>query len=259
MTALFTQVINLDSSTERLASATRALAAEGIAFTRLSAIDGRDKPAEAFAQYDPAVAVRRFGRVLRGGEIACFLSHLAALAAFHDSGAEFGLVFEDDLTARPGAGAALSALIDRAATGDLGGAWDVANLGEPARKFFTPLTSAVVGSLPGGAVPGRAHYFPMRATALLWTRDGAARFLDETPTVAMPYDHQVRLWATARGTGLGLDRALFPHSGADSDIDAGGRRATTDRGLRYLVLKHFRGARNRARAKAHQTAYRKSQ
>lgn len=53
-------------------------------------------PAEPLA-YDEGLAVRRFGRPLKPGEIGCYASHFAVWQAFLDSPATQLIVFEDDV------------------------------------------------------------------------------------------------------------------------------------------------------------------
>ena len=89
-------VINLDRSTARMAHMTRQLDALGIAFQRLSAIDGRGIDPDATPLFSRPHYERRHGKVPTPCEIGCFLSHIAAMRRFLESDAAFCLVLEDD-------------------------------------------------------------------------------------------------------------------------------------------------------------------
>ena len=90
-------LINLDSSTDRLATASAQLAKAGIQFERVPAYDGRGKNLVEFPEYLARRTHRAIGRDLVGGEIGCYLSHLAVLERFITSGSENCVVLEDDL------------------------------------------------------------------------------------------------------------------------------------------------------------------
>lgn len=240
---LLTQVINLDGSTARMASAAAALDAAGIAFVRLPAFDGRgmtDLPL-----YDRVAALRRFGRELTGGEVGCFLSHLDGARRFLATGARFGLVLEDDLGCGPDAGARLAALLDRVADDRRVGPWQVANLGAPSRHHVTDLGQGLV----------RAHYFPVTTTAILWTCEGARAFTGAVQRIDMPVDHWLRHWATRNDCGLALTTPLFPAAGLPSEIDRPGKRRSTGRGLIYLLRRQRLIWLSRYRAWRHRRAF----
>ena len=234
---LETFVINLDGSDGRLADATAVLGAAGISFQRLAAFDGRGKRAQDLPLYDEGRALGVFGRVLTGGEVGCFLSHIDGARRFLASGADYGLVLEDDLAVVPGAAGVLAGLVDRLAAGVARTPWHVVNLGQGARGWFTPL-----GDMGRGHQVVRAHYFPVTTTALLWNRDGAAAFVRDAGAVTMPVDHWLRVWATKAGTGLALNPPIFPAKGAESEIDAAGSRGAKRRGWRYFWAKQLRQA-----------------
>jgi glycosyl transferase family 25 len=237
---LTAQVINLDGSDARWASATAELTAAGIPFTRLPAFDGRGR--SDLPLYDPAAALRRFGRHLTGGEVGCFLSHLDGARRFLATDAALGLVLEDDLACAPDAGQRLTALTRRLA--DMPGWW-VANLGEPVRRF---------GSDLGGGLL-RAHYFPVTTTAILWTRPGATAFVKDATRIDMPVDHWLRWWMGVHDRGLGLADPIFRVSGAASEIDAATHRRAAPRGLRYGLSKQRRLWTNKLRAMAHRQRF----
>ena len=102
-------VIAFASDKMRRDRMTRRLDALGLAFSFIDAIDGRALPeAERLAKEDPARA-DWIGHHLRPGALGCLLSHRQAWQALLDSGAELGLVLEDDAVLD----AALPAVLDR--------------------------------------------------------------------------------------------------------------------------------------------------
>ena len=100
--SVFLQVINLDRSPDRLNWMTTALGQQGIVFTRLAAVDGKDRRPEDLGDYDPARSRKLFGRELLNGEVGCFQSHLNAAQAFLDGPDDIGLVLEDDVNVPDG-------------------------------------------------------------------------------------------------------------------------------------------------------------
>ncbi len=79
---LITFLTNLDGSDDRLNSARAQLDQQGIAFTRVSAFDGRGLNLTEVRDYDEAHAVRYMGRKLKGGELGCYYSHLDCARRF---------------------------------------------------------------------------------------------------------------------------------------------------------------------------------
>lgn len=109
-------VIAFASDKMRRDQMTRRLAALGLDFSFIDAIDGRamtDRQRQAAE--DPA-RPDWIGHHLRPGALGCLLSHRKAWQALLDSGAELGLVIEDDAVldaALPGLLARLSQLAGR--------------------------------------------------------------------------------------------------------------------------------------------------
>ena len=82
MDGLHTWVINLDRDVERLARITQQLAPTGLAWTRLSAVYGRELPAAEQARLLDRDAYRRkHGMEPALGELGCYLSHVAVYRA----------------------------------------------------------------------------------------------------------------------------------------------------------------------------------
>lgn len=255
MNRLDVQLINLDGSDARLTRATAALQAAGIPFRRLPAFDGRGKRPEDLPLYDPAAAMRSFGRKMTGGEIGCFLSHLEAARQFLQTGADYGLVLEDDLSiATPDAGTVLTGLLDALPEVSADKVWHVANLGRAA-----PEVSSRLGPVAPGHLLVRAHLFPVTTTAILWSREGAASFVHDVQRIDMPVDQWLRCWASAADTGLAVNPALFGTSGAESEIDASvSRSKSVRRGPRYAIARKLWLWRNTRLARRHQAAFAKA-
>lgn len=236
-----TYLINLDRNPERLVQAQAALAQLGVVATRVAAVDGRALDLAAVPGYRAEDARAVMGRDLSAGEIGCYLSHLICAQRIAEGPAPYALVLEDDVALRPDSAPDLAALI--AALPDLP-AFDLINLGRPATKFARGLRV-----LPSGRVLGRAYYFPVTTSALLWSRAGAARFVAAHRLVA-PVDVALQAWLSGSGRGMALRPALLGVSGAQSQIDAprADRKAQTGRAANYTALRLRRQGRNYARA-----------
>ena len=96
--------------------------------------------------------------------------------------------------------------------------WEIANLGAHRDKIVTP-----VASIAGHGIR-RAHYFPMLATAILWTRPAAATFVDAAHRIACPSDNHYRHWQTRTDGGLSIWPPLIRAGDHASDIDSGSKR-----------------------------------
>ena len=216
MTDLAVFLINLDDAPSRLKAAQVALSVQNTQFERVPGVDGRAFDPATIPGYDADGARRYFGRDLNGGEIGAFQSHLRALERFVASGAAYGLILEDDIDPDAGAMDFVRAIIDWQ-RGRYAQDWYVANLGAKRQKITTDVAVFERGGTE--AVLRRAHYFPMLATALLWTRQGAQAFLDHHTAIDCPWDNALRRWLTANDTGLVVSPCLFGTTGASSQID----------------------------------------
>jgi glycosyl transferase family 25 len=116
---LATYVINLDRSPERLSTISARLAALGIKFTRIPAVDAqRLTPAQSSA-LDEETYKLKHGKTPLLGELGCYLSHVETINAFIESGAEFALILEDDTTPTESLIPALQGLIAHADRWDM--------------------------------------------------------------------------------------------------------------------------------------------
>jgi glycosyl transferase family 25 len=226
-------LINLDRSQDRLAAAKSQLDEVGLTFERMPAFDGRQMVLDwRFPDYDEKAAMAHMGRSLRSGEIACYLSHLACARKLVESGAPFGVVLEDDMRLVPGAAQLLRDLIAWAQN-EGGEKWDLINLSANKHKIYTPVRAfAAAGRCH---MLTRAHYFPMMAAGLLWSRTGARAFIDRHDQVFMPVDNYFRHWLTRADRGLAVWPAIVETTGAETEIFTGKRSAEGRRPLYGLI------------------------
>lgn len=248
-------LINLDDSPARLAAAQGNCTAHGVEFTRVSGYNGRKLDPLSVPEYDSAAALNYMGRDLNGGEIGCYFSHIRALEAFLETGAPYGLVLEDDMLPNEHAFALTQSLIDWQAKRGAPD-WHVANVGADRMKIMSavaPLRHAEVET-----TIFRGHYFPMLATALLWTREGAQDFVNSYLPLDCPLDNATRRWLTATDMGLTLSPPLFTTTGAASDIDTShtaAKRGTEGRTRGYGWLKAKRMYGDKFRALRHKIRF----
>lgn len=229
-------LINLDGSDDRLRSAKRQLDDARIPFERVPAFDGRALRVEEFPEYDAAGAMAYMGRPLRGGEIGCYLSHLDCARRFLESGAPCGLVFEDDMQLNPGFAEGLRIVLDWL---DEHRNWDLVNLGSPQHKIYTPIIEFSAAGRRYDLT--RAHYFPMTATALIWSRQGAESFVQTHDRITRGVDNHFRHWLTRSDRGLSVWPPLVTTTGAESVIEGGsGKRSAQGRHPLYGLIKQRR-------------------
>ena len=221
MTAHLTLIVNLETSPDRMASATAEMLAQGLAFERFEAFDGRPHPLESYDQYDAKAAYFQMGRELNGGEIGCYLSHRKALAHFLQTGAETCLVLEDDLMFLPGARPVLDWLVATLAQDDR---WDLVNLGKAAGRC----ARQELVMEDGGRRLMRSYFWPSTCTAVLWSRKGAADFLAASAVITAPIDLFTRRWVAYTNRGFALDRPIIINSGAESVLDAADSHLSRD-------------------------------
>lgn len=224
---VLTQVINLDGSADRLAAISGQLAAASLEFSRFAAVDARARDLAEFPDYDSIGARFVLARPMTGGEVGCYQSHLECARNFLATGCRFGLVLEDDALVTPDSVKRLAECLECL---DLLPSWDIVNLGHAPKRFYH--------IVEGGSTAGlcRAYYFPITTTALLWSREGARRFVRDHGRMSVPVDIELRNMVGATGRGLAMRPALFPPSNNVSTIDVGVRiRADKNRTLGYRL------------------------
>ena len=90
-------LINLDRSPDRLRASARQLDDLGLSWSRVSAFDGQVADPALWSGINRGRFESNVGRPITASEIALHLSHGAAMRAFEQSSARFGVIFEDDL------------------------------------------------------------------------------------------------------------------------------------------------------------------
>ncbi len=181
MSRLQTWVINLDRAPERLARIASQMDRLGLPFTRLPAVDARALTESQRGALDEAAYRRKHGMTPVLGELGCYLSHVRAMELFLASGAEFGLVLEDDVLLKDSLPAVLQGLMHQA------GRWDVAKLS--AVHSGTPVPYAEVA--PGHQLAvmlsrctGASAYLVNRRAAMAYLRQPGGLL-----PMSLPYDH----------------------------------------------------------------------
>lgn len=87
-------VINLDRAPERMRRMEDALRLFSVAFERVSAVDGKTLPVEAFEQ---AIDLEPGVDCPIPAQVGCFLSHRSVWEKIATGNADYGLVLEDDI------------------------------------------------------------------------------------------------------------------------------------------------------------------
>jgi len=215
-------VINLDRSFERLELMSSQLSSQKIDLERISAIDGMNININDEA--DDAACRSEMGRSIQPGEVGCFLSHIKALQTFISSNSDFAVILEDD------------AIISSEFSNRI---MDLCSF--ITKNKHSSLCSINLG--PSGMNLMKAHRFPMLATGILWTRDGADLILKQHNKVKYPYDNFLRMALTKNSNGLSVKPALVKAANITSDIEARSAikgRSKENRSRFYFIKKQKR-------------------
>jgi glycosyl transferase family 25 len=238
MQSLETYVINLDGSNDRLQTISDRLSAFGIAFERISAVDGRKFDLATIPDYDAERAQNYMGRTLVGGEIGCYRSHLKVAEHFLKSDARYALVLEDDALPLCNPVELLEAALPDLEKVDPD--WRLINIGNNKLKIATPLARYGIGGHDCELVA--AHYFPMTTSAIVWSREGARLFIEEHRKMFAPVDNYFRHWLTRTGHGYSFWPSPVTTTDAASEIlaSSGRARKTNKRKWFYALAKQRR-------------------
>jgi glycosyl transferase, family 25 len=158
-------LINLDRHHDRLAHMREQL--DGVAFERISAVDGSTRPATI-------KGLTRF-------ELACLESHRTAWRKFLASAESLACFLEDDVHVQPGFAALLS-----------GTKWPPKDA--HAVKLDTYFQKVRLGErrgASGGREIARLYSRHESAAAYILSRDGAGRYLELTESARQPADYAV--------------------------------------------------------------------
>lgn len=196
-------LINLKRSPERLAAMNVRCQRQGIAFTRIEAIDGRCDalPGWLAGQFD--------GTQLSPGEVGCYASHLLAMGALLNGDAPACVVLEDDVILAPDFMQTVREAISAAPKG-----WDIIHLS-------TNFKSAVsrVARLPRNSSIVAYTRLPTGAGAYIINRAGAQKLLKPQQRTR-PIDMEFRY-------GWVHDLTLYGVKPAPADQESGALTVST--------------------------------
>lgn len=163
--------INLPTAEERRRAILAQAEQHGIEIKLLPAIAGKDLP-EELPQYDRKRRRKMFPEELTANERACMLSHIKALEMFVESGAEYGVIMEDDAVLAENFNEGIREIIEH-----LHG-WEVAKLTTDDGKLYS-LGAVTEAARQAGApvVPVFPKKIMWVAVGYLYTRRGAQKLL----------------------------------------------------------------------------------
>lgn len=208
-------MINLDRATERRARMEAQFDRMGLTVTRIPAIDGKAEAARIAPMADTARFTALMGRPPLSAELGCYLSHMEAWRQLVASGAEVGLVLEDDVVFHDNFLAAMEAALT------VRDQWDMLKLNRIRAKL--PVRQGRVQDWQLNAYLGPATGFG----AYLITRDLAARLLPQLLPIRLPIDYEATRWWHYDFRLVGLEP--FP-----SHVDDGG--VSTINGLNFAEV-----------------------
>ena len=230
---IITYLINLDGSDQRLKQASEQLNRLNIPFTRVPAFDGRQLDLQSVPEYDQTHAIGYMGRILNGGELGCYFSHLDCARRFLATDAQYAIVLEDDMQLSANTSDVIAQTLAWLEQQKMD--WYLLHIGANKRKIYTTLTTISDRELM------RAHYFPMTTTGLVWSRQGAQAFINEHSTIFAPVDNYLRWWLTKNNKGLSIWPPLVTTTGAQSEIDGRtAKRKSGGRSKMYGITKQRR-------------------
>lgn len=223
-------VISLSRALERRAAIAQRFAEVNLPFEFMDAIDARNLTETDTAEIDTTYRSRRGLRPISPGELACWLSHRAAVRTLVAGNEPMLAIFEDDGLPLPELPDVLRALERRA------GSFDVVVLGR--RQPWKPLVDPIA---LGKRKMGRIRYNEWGAEGYVITREAARFFLARIPKMRFPYDMDLcHAWVNRLNLFF-LDQPVVHHEGDYSYIDAAGpRRGYANRRSRITRLKSLR-------------------
>lgn len=178
--------INLEHSTDRRTSAERQATQFGITLERIEAVKGSDLTAEDFKRYDRKRGKKYYTSELTPNECACIESHLKALRAFLASGADYGVILEDDFELSPDFNEGIAWLTQRTS------GWELCKLWSSRSKNY-PLHPPTAGKF--NLILPRKKCVSL---SYIYTVAGAKRILENFATYWLPFDAQIAWYYTMR-------------------------------------------------------------
>lgn len=211
-------LINLDRATDRLARAAQALRAESLTFERVAAVDGAQLNPATY-QAMTAASVGAYHDRLTPGELGCYLSHVHVLTRIVTQALPVSLVLEDDFEVIGSLRARLESCV---ALGD--------RLPDVVKLFGVRRHGEIRHPLYDGIRMMRSRSAPAGTVAVLWTFQGARRFLAQAMPPRWPIDIALKHWWT---TGLEVCWVTPPVIGSLQGPSTIGRRRS--KGLRAIL------------------------
>jgi glycosyl transferase family 25 len=197
-------LINLDRADVRRQKMETQLAGLNLTYRRFAAIDGRDHWETLRKTVDIAAFERNVGRPVLPGEIGATHSHLKVWKELVQSGAEFGLVLEDDVVFH----AEFSAAIDAAIAAK--DQWDFLKLNKIRAKL--PIRQGAAGNWVLNAYLGPSTGLG----AYLIKAELADRLIPQFTPILRPIDRELDRVHAHRFRHLGLEP--FPSHVDDGNI-----------------------------------------
>src|SRR5690606_15727337 len=96
--------------------------------------------------------------------------------------------------------------------------WLLINMGANKCKITSLISEYDIGGYRCSLAA--AHYFPMMACAIVWSREGARQFVENHDKIFAPVDNYFRYWLTRTGHGYAFCPAPITTTDAESQIAA---------------------------------------
>lgn len=176
--------INLDRASDRRASAERQAARFGITMERIEAVKGSDLTPDDLKRYDRQGGKKYYTKELLPNECACIESHRKALRVFLKSGADYGVILEDDFELSPDFNEGIAWLTQQTK------GWEMCKLWSGYGKLY-PLHRPINGKF--NLVLPRKKCVSL---AYIYTARGAKRILECFKTYRFPFDSQLAWYYT---------------------------------------------------------------
>ena len=213
-------LINLERASDRRAAMAREFDTAGLRYEIKTAIDARRLTPDQLACVDWENRRRLGLRPQDNGSIACWLTHREVLRDLAANGPDMMAVFEDDARFTPHLAKVLSVLETKPFD------FDLVSLYREGYKPFIPCVS-----LTDDHWAGRVRHSENGTVGYVITRLAARHFLETTPKMLTPIDHDLlRFWVSGLNTFY-VDPPVVRHSSAyGSQITEFRRAASTKRG-----------------------------
>lgn len=220
--------INLDRATDRRASAEQQAEQFGIHLERIEAVKGSDLTAEDLKKYDSRRGKKYYTSELTPNECACTESHLKALRAFLESGADYGLILEDDFELSPDFNEGIAWLTEQTSGWELCKLWTTYGKTYPLHHPTEEKFSLVL--------PRKKCV----ALAYMYTVNGAKRILESFKTYWLPFDSQLAWYYTMHNIPMcAVLPSIVTVSSLGQFSTIGNGAATTDERKKYIKQRSF--------------------